>query len=148
MPLAWGSTMITISLSSNFGDIPKLPEITAIVKRREGTFKVLGFDWHDYRVLIEGLDAVEWVPMSTVKIESQAPKELPFRRGSLCNVGNCGNGHCVHEWVGLYCPHCHYEMIIVTRTGYMFCSQPNSHDSCDYGGDCVDVRPSLIKRPE
>jgi hypothetical protein len=55
----------------------------------------------------------------------------PLARGRLCNVGNCGDGECVHSWSGKACPHCDYEMIFVSGNDVLCCSNPD-HNHCDY----------------
>jgi len=39
-----------------------------------------------------------------------------------CGVGNCGNGKCIHKVLKENCPHCGASLVLVTTTGFVFCS--------------------------
>jgi hypothetical protein len=63
----------------------------------------------------------------------QPEQPKPLKRGRLCNVRGCGNGSCVHSWSGIACPHCNHELIRVSSSGYLCCSNPDYSDGgCDY----------------
>lgn len=49
-----------------------------------------------------------------------------------CNVRNCGNGTCIHKLLDEVCPLCSYKMVLVTTTGFKFCSNPDNIYGCDY----------------
>jgi hypothetical protein len=99
-------------------------------------YKVLAVDFYWNTIKIER-NGHELFPVDMVTI-IEKPKPEGFFRGWLCNVRNCGADYgCVHVWTGLYCPHCHYEMIRVTTSEYAFCSNPMP-DNCDYSGKVSD----------
>ncbi len=50
-----------------------------------------------------------------------------------CNVLNCGNGACIHKLLDECCPHCGNRLVLVTTTGFKFCSNiPKGPLGCDY----------------
>lgn len=110
------------------------PNLEATINGEGDTrYKVLGVDFYWNTIKIER-NGHEWFPMAMLSVKGK-PKPVGFFRGSLCNVSGCGGDYgCVHVWTGLYCPHCHYEMIRVTTSEYAFCSNPMP-DNCDYSGN-------------
>lgn len=56
---------------------------------------------------------------------------IEVKTGSYrCNVLNCGDGKCVHEWINHFCPHCSSQLVHVKTNGVVFCS--NHELICDY----------------
>ena len=49
-----------------------------------------------------------------------------------CKVYKCGGGKCIHKLLDETCPHCGCKMVLVTTTGFKFCSHPDPADTCDY----------------
>lgn len=49
-----------------------------------------------------------------------------------CGVKNCGGGKCVHQVTDEDCPHCGKPMILVTHSGFKFCSAYARIGGCDY----------------
>ena len=58
--------------------------------------------------------------------------EIKKGRGS-CNVSNCGDGDCVHEWIDYFCPDCNHQLIHVKTNGVVFCS--NHELYCEYDSE-------------
>lgn len=51
-----------------------------------------------------------------------------------CGVYKCGGDYdtCIHELTNEKCPHCGKRMVRVTTTNFMFCSEPDTINVCDY----------------
>ena len=45
-----------------------------------------------------------------------------------------------HEWTGIPCPYCGYELKRVKSTGFKFCC--NHEDICEYEEDVIDGKPT------
>lgn len=73
-------------------------------------------DW-----LQDEADLLGWMALPSIPTPE---KKRPWS----CNVGNCGNGQCVHQVTDEACPLCESNMILVKPTGFKFCS----NDSCGF----------------
>lgn len=58
-----------------------------------------------------------------VKSLKPQPGLRPLQHGKYrCNVGNCGGGECVHDYIQERCPSCNWQLVKVKTNGHIFCS--------------------------
>lgn len=47
-----------------------------------------------------------------------------------CNARNCGDGHCLHEYIPYACPSCGTQLIQVKTSGFIFCPDVYLGEEC------------------
>lgn len=65
-----------MSRKSKYGNMPSNPRLTATVRGDSGTYKVLGVNWYEHKVLLDRTISNEWISIDKVAIRESLPEDV------------------------------------------------------------------------